>query len=84
MALEVCLKRGQHLTQFGRRRIGVHQKAPFCAFNGPGLNGISQGAWDQVLQRLEAQAGFPGELSQSRQTGRFLRRFHEGEGLLDF
>ena len=84
MALQMGLKGRQHLTQFSRRRIGVHQKAPFCAVNRPGLNGISQGSWDQVLQRFETKAGLPGELCQARQTGRFLCRFHEGEGLIDF
>lgn len=84
MALQMCLEGGQHLAQFGCGRIGVHQKAPFCAVNRPGLNGISQGSWDQVLQRFETKAGLPGELSQARQTGRFLCRFHEGEGLIDF
>jgi hypothetical protein len=49
MAFEMCLKRGQHLTQFGRRRIGIDQNAPLCAIDRPGLDGASQRARNEAL-----------------------------------
>jgi hypothetical protein len=84
VAVQVSLKGRQHLPQFGSGRIGIDQQAPFRAFNGPRLDGISQGTRYERLQAFEPKARLSGELRQARQTGRFLGGFHERDCLIDF
>ena len=84
MAVQVRLKCWQHLSQFGGGGVGAHQQAPFRALNGAGLNGVSKRAWNQGVNEFEPLARGPGELGQARQTGRLLRRFHEGDCLINF
>ena len=69
VAVQVSLKGWQHLPQFGGGGIGIDQQAPFRAFNGPRLDGISQGTRYERLQAFEPQTRLSGELRQARQTG---------------